>query len=89
MAKSLLQKIKDKRAKEHPSGDLSQELLEEYEVLLAWVEGDVDSAEAASALNVSTGQLHQKAGTAMRNLRRSGYITVTWNPPEPEESVKE
>lgn len=79
--KSLLEKILERRVKPSPNRKLSKEAIEEGEVLVAWVTGKIDSAEALSGLDVrTTSQIHQRAGTALRNLASAGYISITWNP---------
>lgn len=82
--KRMLDKILSARTKEHPNESLADEYIEECEVIIAWLDGVIDSSEAGAAFGCSTSQLHQKAGTALRNLRRAGYITISWNPREAE-----
>jgi hypothetical protein len=84
--KTLLQKLLDRRGTPAPNSKLSREMIEDGEVLVAWVKGEVDSAEVLAVLDIkSTGQIHQRAGTTLRNLARGGYISITWNQPEKEE----
>jgi hypothetical protein len=79
-SKTLLEKLLDAKAQQKALvGCISQEMLEEYEVAIAWAEGKIESGEAASVLGISqSGAMAQKAGTALRNLISSGYISLTW-----------
>lgn len=62
------------RVKELPPSDL-----EEAEVLVAWVKGDVGTPEACKALGRTRTSIYGKAGAALRKLSRMRYITITWN----------
>lgn len=84
--KTLLEKIMEARIKRSPIQSLSPEAMEEGEVLIAWVCGDIDTAEATKVLGVkSNSQIYQRAGTAMRNLAREGHISIIWNAVPKEE----
>jgi hypothetical protein len=84
MALTLLEKVLAARKKEFPNEKLSKEFIEEAEVLIAWLNGEVDTNEAAKALGINhTSAVPQKTGTILRILRQGGYITITWNPPLP------
>lgn len=84
--KTLLQRIIDQRTKPLPNQRLSQDALEEAEVYVQWVLGKLDTREVTAALNIKyNGAIHQKAGTALRNLAMGGYISITWNREESDE----
>jgi predicted PP-loop superfamily ATPase len=79
---TLLQRILESREQNRPLMEWSRQSIEEAEVVVAWLQGKVDSAEACKALGInSTSQIHQKCGTVLRNLCKDRYITITWNQP--------
>lgn len=90
-AKTLLEKLLERRSKAVPSERLTPQTIQEGEVLVEWVRGKVDTTEAASALGCShTSAVSQKAGSLLRTLASEGYITIAWNPhsvPEEEPDV--
>lgn len=79
---TLLEKIISARESHSPLHKLSKELFEEGQVLVAWIQGEVDTDEACRALGITTkSQIHQKAGTSLRNLAKHRYISIQWHEP--------
>ena len=78
---TLLEKIYKVREKKANNESLTPQTIQEGEVAVAWIEGKIDSTEAAAALGSKhTSAMAQKAGTLLRILATNGYIAITWIP---------
>jgi hypothetical protein len=78
--KTLLEQFFDAKSQQKAiNGGISERLLEEYEVAIAWAQGKIDASDAAKLLKLNqSGAMAQKAGTALRNLLAAGYVKLEW-----------